>query len=70
MYNNKTDKDIVYVDYRTSAAASWGVEDSSKSDSLINVIKNRNVAYIEETKQVKEHKNEKNQDISKLLQKK
>lgn len=42
---NKTNTDIIYMDHRTSAMSGINVEGTSKPDSLINIIKNRNVLF-------------------------
>jgi len=48
MYNHETNKDIVYLDYKTSAVANWGLNNTSMSDSLINIIKDSKIVYAEE----------------------
>lgn len=41
----KTNTDIVYMDYRTSALPRINVDGTSSPDSLANIIKNRNIIY-------------------------
>lgn len=44
---SKTNTDIVYMDHRTSALQCINVDGTCKPDSLINIIKNRNIIYHE-----------------------
>jgi len=42
---NMTNTNLVYLNYRTTAISRPNMENSSKSDSLINIIKNNNIIY-------------------------
>lgn len=40
VYNYETNNNIVYLDYSTSSSETGSIENSSKPDSLSNIMKN------------------------------
>lgn len=42
---SKTGENIIYLNYQTSAAPGTNYGTSSKPDSLIDIIKNKNIIY-------------------------